>query len=325
MKMKIETPLLVTGFNRPDLLKSNLDSLRRLGAQKLYISIDGPRESRIEDFELVEQCRLIAEEVAEWSEARFNFAPNNLGVKDGMIAAIDWFFSRENAGIILEDDVSIHDDFLSFMSIALSRYKNDKTVGLVSGYSPIPAALVEKYTKSLSDSYFSSYGMAWGWATWKDRWEKNDRDLISWRTDFGPSELARMHGGAFARHWSRRFDSVASGEIDSWDFGWMVAIFNNNWLTVFPKANLTQNLGFGRPDATHTTKYRLEPSLHPGRINFTEFDWGSKNQDLHGIDKWYSEKVFYIFTLRIRLIKKVIRIYKTLSRKQRLQKRKEIL
>lgn len=49
------------------------------------------------------------------------------------------------------------------------------------------------------------------------------------------------------------FKRTLSGEIDTWDYQWSFACFINDGLSIIPKVNLVENIGFGEK-ATHTKK-----------------------------------------------------------------------
>lgn len=48
-KFQIVAPILLIGFNRPDIIKKTLQNLREYSLEKLYIAIDGPRTGNVED------------------------------------------------------------------------------------------------------------------------------------------------------------------------------------------------------------------------------------------------------------------------------------
>lgn len=47
------------------------------------------------------------------------------------------------------------------------------------------------------------------------------------------------------------FKRILSGEIDTWDYQWSFACLINDGLSIIPKTNLVENIGFGI-DASHT-------------------------------------------------------------------------
>jgi hypothetical protein len=57
----------------------------------------------------------------------------------------------------------------------------------------------------------------------------------------------------FQRYYTRHFDSVYLGQIDTWDYQWTYSCWAQNGLTLLPAKNLVRNIGFG-VGATHTTR-----------------------------------------------------------------------
>src|SRR3546814_16235805 len=55
-----------------------------------------------------------------------------------------------------------------------------------------------------------------------------------------------------ADFWSRRFNRVWEGTVDSWGYPYQLSCWLAGGLAVVPRVNLVSNIGFG-DDATHTT------------------------------------------------------------------------
>ena len=72
--------------------------------------------------------------------------------------------------------------------------------------------------------------------------EKYNEILLHWADDQN-----------FIRYWNNVFQQTASGEIDTWDYQWTFACWNQNGLSVVPSVNLVSNLGFSK-ESTHTNK-----------------------------------------------------------------------
>ena len=129
------TPILIIGYNRPDLLKIILD-LIRTESRTVYISIDGPK--RVSDKPQVEETLKIANGFASLgTDVQVRNFEENLGCKAHVISAIDWIFENEESAIILEDDIVFNDDFLPTMDTWLERFQADKSVFHLNGYTPL--------------------------------------------------------------------------------------------------------------------------------------------------------------------------------------------
>jgi len=53
-----------------------------------------------------------------------------------------------------------------------------------------------------------------------------------------------------------KFDQVATGALDTWDYSWCFAVLTRQGLAVQPYRNLVRNAGIGDPRAAHTTRGR---------------------------------------------------------------------
>lgn len=54
-----------------------------------------------------------------------------------------------------------------------------------------------------------------------------------------------------SRYWCEIFDAVYDGRIDTWDYQWILALWEHSFLTILPGVNLISNIGFDG-QATHT-------------------------------------------------------------------------
>ena len=251
-------PILVTGFNRPLLLREVLNNLQDLGANYVWVSIDGPRNWVPSDCEKVHQSTQLIEEYRSIVGERVKVNEENLGCKYGMFEAISWFFSNVKCGIIIEDDIRFQKNFLSFMSLGLRHFEEDDSVGSIAGYMPLDFSAQKDFSdvQAVSHPYFS----AWGWGTWSNRWEKYNLEMQDWRKSLSAWKLLRKSNIRTMRYWTRRFDDLEKGLIDTWDFQFLFTHFLHDWRVVAPKANLVRNVGFGE-EATHTKKAREVPAL----------------------------------------------------------------
>jgi hypothetical protein len=182
------------------------------------------------------------------------FREENLGCKRGVGSAIDWFFSAEPQGIVLEDDCLPSGSFFAYCEALLERFRDDRRVfaiqGTFFGCKPMPA----------SSYAFSKMFHMWGWAGWADRWRRVridgfdvagvQRALIEDRW-LGPNPWLRDY-------WLDYVARQAAGEIDSWGYPVMFHCFSEKLYQVTPTANLVLNIGTG-PSATTTADFHFGP------------------------------------------------------------------
>jgi hypothetical protein len=242
----ITQPLLIVLYNRADFTKRLFDILNHIGTfQKIYISIDGPRIP--EDLLKVAKVREIARDVDLGGKVYIRQSEKNQGCKIGVRSAIDWFFSLESEGVILEDDCHPTSEFFEFMEEMLVRYRDDSRVAQISGSNTIGSYDVD------SDYFFSNFGNIWGWGTWRRAWNNYDRDMVTYRTvPYVRSNLrSKIHfvfDGIFRL---KNFDDAEQGKIDTWDYQWMYTRLAQNQICAIPAVSLIKNVGMGE-DATHT-------------------------------------------------------------------------
>ena len=184
-------------------------------------------------------------------EVRTLFQERNLGCRRGVVTAIDWFFANEPEGIILEDDVVPSPDFFRYCAEMLDRFRGDARVMMVSGTNQLGAGVA-------SSRYFlSSLGSIWGWASWRDAWERYDENMAGWN-DALAAELHRRHGGATARYLRHIFDFHRRHDVDTWDTQWTYTIQANDGLAVMSEANLIRNVGIvGTHSSIETSNHNL--------------------------------------------------------------------
>jgi hypothetical protein len=246
-------PALIVTFAREEglqrLICAGIDS----GIKRFYIAIDGPRtdehrstQKRMHDY-LARYRNASDIEFFVWQRSK------NLGAAAGVLTAINWFFSNEEAGIILEDDLIPSPDFFTFATKALDFYENNQDVWLISG------SRMAQTSSRISSSDWSRYPMIWGWATWGTRWR--DMSSLIATKDYLP---ARNFFSARLNFWQTGARRAQSGLVDAWDIPLANAQYKNLKYTVIPPVNLVTNVGFDQ-QATHTSGAKF-PLNHPTNV-----------------------------------------------------------
>ena len=243
---KLKTPVLLIVYNRPDTTKKVIDALRKVLPENIYIFCDGPKLNNSESKERVEAVHQVCLRGIDWScNLETNFQNRNLGCKNGVKQAIDWFFSNVEAGIILEDDIVPIESFFTFCEEMLEFYKDDNRIAQICGLSRGN----DKYQNA---SYsFSRYPHIWGWATWSRAWQIYDDDMKGWEEIKKRNLLSELGNKKFSWYWTTYFNLVNDTDIDTWDYIWAYSVLTQNMLSVVPKNNLIANIGFNE-NATHT-------------------------------------------------------------------------
>ena len=238
-------PILLLGFNRPDLLRGLVGILAKVKPPKLYLAVDGPRPGREGEAGKCAECAAVLDHLDWPCKVEKLIRTENLGCRLAVTGAIDWFFSKEEEGIVLEDDCWPDPSFLRFATELLERYRDDPRIGIISGNNSF------EYISDKNNSYrFTTPASIWGWATWARKWERYDPNPASYVGDFedfvSKTALTRRR-----KQLSRRILSGLLNGQDTWDMQWSFTRLRNRWLDICPQKNLVSNKGFGTK-GTHT-------------------------------------------------------------------------
>jgi hypothetical protein len=247
--------VLVMAFNRPDHLQVLIERLRLVRPPRLYVAVDGPRPDREGEADRVQACRDLVQAVDWPCAVQTLFQDDNLGCGLGVSTAITWFFTHEERGIILEDDIIPDPTFFPFCAELLDRYQDDHRVFAISGCNFVPRSAM-----SSAGAYrFSQVPHIWGWATWRRSWAQHRLDIAGWRKDLPPLALWRQSGRSIPAsvYWASTFELLARKEVDTWDGQFVLASMVSGQLTATSNVNLIANIGFGEL-ATHTVEDRDE-------------------------------------------------------------------
>lgn len=248
MVESFKIPVLLNVFNRPEETQRVLSVLSSVKPTRLYIHCDGPRQGNESDERKIQEVRTIIEKSVIWPcEVHRLYERINLGCGKGPATALNWFFSNEEEGIILEDDCSPNMDFFFYCQDLLYRYKDDDRIGIISGACFNPR---RNYDFSY---FFSAYAGIWGWATWKRTWDYFDFDFYRSDNDFLSHVIPFVKSRSAARYWLRILHLCTNDGPDRsyWDYQLHLSLLYANKIHIIPNRNLVSNIGFNE-NATHT-------------------------------------------------------------------------
>lgn len=258
-----KTPILFIIFNRPDTTLQVFNEIKKIKPSKLYVVADGARKTKVGEKEKCEETRKIIEGIDWECEVFKDYSDINLGCKHRVSSGIDWFFKHEEQGIILEDDCLPDQSFFFFCEEMLEKYKNNESVGMVSGDNFQFGKIKNEYSY-----YFSMYSHIWGWATWRRAWEKYDVQINSWPQIKKEKVLRKIFNIKDSFYWSSIFDDVYKNKIDTWDYQWSYTCFIHNFLSIMPANNLISNIGFDDKNSTHTKNKSKFSSMKTTPLSF---------------------------------------------------------
>jgi len=242
----LKTPILFIIFNRPDTTERVFAEISKQKPKYLYVAADGPRSE--EEKAICEQARKVIDKVDWDCEIKTLFRERNLGCKAAVSSAIDWFFDNVEEGIILEDDCLPSQAFFPYCEELLEKYRHDTRIMHISGETPTNSEFSD------GSYFFATTAHVWGWASWRRAWQLYDVEMKSYSKFKELDKIQDIFSKKEEKkYWLRVFDRVTAGEINTWDYQWMYALYVNNGLSIIPNKNLISNIGFGN-QATHTSE-----------------------------------------------------------------------
>ncbi len=233
-----EKPVLLIGYNRPDLMTRVLDSLLNLPLSQLYISVDGPKS--LSDLEKVKSVQKVILEHRVSRNQKYRFMQQNLGCKNHVLDSLKWFFLFEVEGIVLEDDCLPDVSFFNFCKSSLDVYRNVPEVLMITGTN------FDLKNHHPSIPMFSIFPHVWGWASWKDRVENYLREVENPEITSPIKAIKNTRGLGIVNsiYWALISLNMRFNKIDTWDYQLALFSFKNRMLTLVSPINLIENIGF---------------------------------------------------------------------------------
>ena len=244
-------PVLIATLNRERHFKNCIASLAKCkGAVEtpLYIALDyPPSEKYIKGYEAIKEFipRITGFKKIEVIKRKINY-----GSKRNFFTARDYLYKKYDAIISSEDDNEFSVDFLEFMNHSLTIHKSSPHILAVCGYMyPIRGLNIE------SQQFLYNGFSAWGWGTWRDKYNLLNFDGNESCNDFEDrtkvhvSEISdfledrsniRMIKNHTLRNHLRR--CVLDNKVTSDSYVCFYQI-KNKMYSIFPRETLVRNLG----------------------------------------------------------------------------------
>mgnify|MGYP001161213162 FL=1 len=232
-------PIVLFVYNRPYHLKKTINYLKKntlAKKSKLIIFSDGPKA--IKDADNVKKVRIYIRNIKGFNNVEIIERKKNFGLSKNIISGVSQVFKDYEKAIILEDDILVEKNFLTFMNEGLRLYAKKKLVASIHGYV-YPLTLTDHKTR-----YFFIKGAdCWGWATWKRAWfffEKNGEKL---KKIIDKKKLSREFNFNNSYDYYKMLNDQIKNKNNSWAIRWYASAFVNNMMTMYPSKSFVKNIG----------------------------------------------------------------------------------
>jgi hypothetical protein len=269
---------LIIAFQR----KEELENLIRLASaqqsERIYISIDGPRnyEEELAQSKIVEMIQALRQELS--TEIITRYLNANAGAGAAVISGIDWFFEFEKEGIILEDDLSPEPGFFHASDQFLKRSDLDGRILMFSG--------TNLFDFASSEVELLRYPVVWGWATTRPKWEVIKKLIFS-----SPNELSLRKLGTQYFYWRVGKKRALEGKTKVWDVPLSGAMLSQEFYCAVAPTNLVTNIGYDSfASNTLCNEWPLNIPTVDRSLDFGTLPITSKNIKI--LEKFMRKRVF---------------------------------
>lgn len=265
------------------MVRAQMERFISIGVSRFYVSIDGAKnldDRKVQDLMLEDFDKIASGNGG--IEISVQKGKRNKGVALGVMSAIDWFFSKEKFGIIIEDDLLFHDDILEFFLEAKTILENDRNFVMASGSN-----FFESDSGDLPA--YIHYPMIWGWATTREKWSQMRRDLFTDILDRAP-----FFGSAAEKFFWVGARRVYANRIDTWDLPLAYSFNKRRKRCLLSPLNLVSNVG-NDEFASHTSKSDFPLNFPISERKFTTFNSRLNLKNVgQCLDKHFEKKVFRV-------------------------------
>lgn len=255
-------PLAVFVYNRPEhtnLMFESLSDCSDLDRCSVYIYCDGPKGEN--DKDNVNAARKVAKYWANKLGATLTLRETNYGLSKSIIIGVTELCEKFGRTIVVEDDLIVSPDFISYMLQALDRYENDTNIYQVTGFM-FPIDISEG-----NDAVILPFTGTWGWATWQRAWKALCLDTEKALIELQNEKIRELFdlGGNYP--YFAILKARAEGRNDSWGILWWWSVFKENGLVIHPRESLVW-VGGWDGTGTHCSDVQNIGNTPPDNFNY---------------------------------------------------------
>jgi hypothetical protein len=265
-KIKSEyAPVVLFVYNRLEHTKKAVASLvdnSEFNQSPFIVFSDGPKNT--EDIKKIKNLRNYLHTIKH-PNIRIIKNKTNLGLSRSVIKGVTEVCNEYGKIIVLEDDLVVSKSFLYFMNAGLNKYKNNKKIINIHGYS-FPIA-------GLPNTFFIRATGSWGWATWKRGWDHFEADGNLLFENLKKNNAFAEFNFNNTYNYKKMLKDQINSKNDSWAVRFYASAFLKNMLTLYPGKSLVLNIGFdGSGTHCSSRKSNLDSSLNHQKMKLDDID-----------------------------------------------------
>lgn len=232
------SPILLFVYNRPQHTRRVVESLKAnpLARQStLIVYADGAKG--LEDQPAVDAVRQYVRGIGGFAQLQVIEHPNNRGLASNIIEGVSTQIAIHKRVIVVEDDLIVSSQFLSFMNGALEMYKDEEKVGHIQACNFVD-------DDTLPDTFLIKWTGSWGWATWQRAWNHFNPNGSQLLQQLKEQKLTHEFDFNGAYPFTRMLENQIIGKNNSWAIRWNASLFLKDILSLNVGRTLVSNEGF---------------------------------------------------------------------------------
>jgi len=236
--LKFRSPIILFTYLRIDNLKNTIENLsKNFGANEydLFIFSDGPKFAK--DKILIDELRKYLKTISGFKSVSIIESEFNRGLANSVIFGVSEVLKNFDRAIVLEDDLITSSNFLEFMNESLDYFEKMSEVISISGYS------YSNINFENTDAYLLNRAWSWGWATWRNRWEKIDWQVKAY-SEFSKNSALKKQFSVLGSDVNLMLKRQMEGKLDSWLIRFVFHQFQVKGITVYPTISKVTNNGW---------------------------------------------------------------------------------
>lgn len=261
MRIKV---LLIT-YRRPSYISATINKLSKFDIELFVYSNAWNNEHSKQD--VLKTRKIIEKKVKEKKVHHIYFRNDNLSVEKSIPAAIDWFFSKVDKGIVLEDDCIPMNGSIHLFKDVLSEIQAKQLIHINLNYKFSGSQkLIDKLT-------FSQVKLVnvWGWASNSHTWfsSKNDRKvkIKEFLNLFSGTRIKKIDALIYYILYILNYANL----IKTWDFIYAVNVLVSGAIILQVYPSLIKNNGADQFSSNHHYNHNLPKYMKKRPIGF-EYD-----------------------------------------------------
>ena len=245
--MSVNTIIGVFCYKRAGKLKTSMEALLQnpeCSQMDVVFFCDGHKGEK--DYQAVMETRAYIDSLTGFRKKYRHYRERNISTGPNFKQGITWLFENYDQFIVVEDDLVVTPNYISYLLQSLDFYRQEKSVFCITGFC-FPIEVKNYSYDTIIHRRFCSYG----WGSWSDRVVnvKWDKDQLGDMMKNSPGFQERLNEQGLDLY--RMVKKQISGAISTWDIQMQVHVSENKLKVVYPIISKGYNIGFDN-ESTNT-------------------------------------------------------------------------